>query len=92
VGTAIALDAFASMALDRGAVERGSRLAAAADRLRHEIGSNITFGELGREPPLTRARQMMGPADLERAVEQGRELTVDQAVAMALEDAPAVKS
>jgi hypothetical protein len=33
----------------------------------------------------------MGPADLERAVEQGHGLTLDQAVAMALEDAPAVQ-
>ena len=65
---------------------RGARLAAAADSLREEMAGSVTFRELRREHPLTRATRMMGPADLERAVEQGRGLTLDQAVAMALGD------
>jgi predicted ATPase/class 3 adenylate cyclase len=89
VGTSMALDGFASIAIERGDVRRGARLAAAADRLRDEIGSQITFTELGREQPLARARRLMEPADLERAVGQGRELSADEAVALALEVARA---
>lgn len=89
IGTALALDAFASAALDRSDVDRGVELSAAADRLRREIGGNVTVREIGWEEPLTRARAMMDPAEHERAVERGRALTVDQAVAMALEDVPA---
>ena len=78
------LDAIASVALDRGDVDHGARLAAAADSLREEMAGSVAFTELRREHPLTRATRMMGPADLERAVKQGRGLTLDQAVAMAL--------
>jgi hypothetical protein len=86
VGTALGLDAFATVALDRGDVDRGIQLAAAADRLRREIGSNISFKELGREAPLGRASDMTSEAVFERSADQGRALSVDEAVAMALED------
>jgi predicted ATPase/class 3 adenylate cyclase len=85
VGTALALDGFASLALERGDAGRAVRLAAAADRLREEIGSNITFKEVGREQPLGRARRLVGGADVELAIEAGRRLSVDEAVAIALE-------
>jgi predicted ATPase/class 3 adenylate cyclase len=89
VGTALALDAFACAALDRGEVDRGVRLSAAADRLRREIGGNVTIGAIGWDEPLARAKGMIGQAQYELAFEQGRALSADQAVAMALEDAPA---
>ena len=88
VGIALALDAIASAALDRGEVDRGIRLSSAADRLRKDIGGNVGIGHIGLEEPLTRAQGRMGPAQYERAVEHGRALTADQAVAMALEDVP----
>jgi len=88
VGIALALDAIASAALDRGEVDRGIRLSSAADRLRKDIGGNVTIGQIGVEEPLTRAQAMISPAQYERAVEHGRALTADQAVAMALEDVP----
>ena len=89
VGTALALDAFACAALDRGDVDRGVRLSAAADRLRREIGGNVTIGAIGWDEPLARAQAMVGSAQYELALEQGRALSTDEAVAMALEDAPA---
>jgi len=88
VGTALALDAVASLAVDRGDMDRGARLAAAADRLREENGGNITLRELGREHPLARLAGMTEPSDFARAVEEGRQLTLDEAVAMALGDSP----
>lgn len=86
VGTALALDAIALAALDGGNADRGVRLASAADRLRMEIGGNVTLGQIGLEEPLSRGRGMIPAAEYERACAAGRALTVDQAVAMALED------
>lgn len=86
VGTALALEALATVALHAGELERGVRLAAAGDRLREEMGGNITLGELGRERPLARARRLMRGEDLERAMEEGRALSVDEAVTRALSD------
>lgn len=88
VGTALALDAIAVAALDRGDVHRGVRLASAADRLRRDIGGNVTLGQVGMEEPLTRAKAMMELAEFEGAVAMGGVLTVDQAVTLALEDLP----
>jgi hypothetical protein len=86
VGTALALDAIASAALDGGDVDRGIRLSSAADRLRKEIGGNVTLSQIGLDEPLARARRMVSPERYERAVELGRDLTPGQAVALALED------
>lgn len=69
-----------------GGAEDGAGLGNLGQRLCH---GNITLREIGREPPLTRASRMMGPADLDRASEEGRHLTLDQAVSIALEEAPA---
>ena len=85
MATALGLDAIATIALDQGDMDRGVRLAAAADRLRNEVGTNITFKELGREAPLERARRTTGVAFPEGAAAQGRELSVDEAVALALD-------
>jgi predicted ATPase/class 3 adenylate cyclase len=89
VGTALALDAIASVALDRGDVDRGIRLSSAADRLRKDIGGKVTLGEIGLAEPLTRARGMVGRDEYERAFKAGQALSADQAVAMALEEVPA---
>ena len=55
VGTALGLDALATVALDRGDVPRAIRLAAAADRLRSEIGGKVTLSQVGIAEPLVRA-------------------------------------
>jgi predicted ATPase len=89
VGTALALDAIASVAIDRGDVDRGIRLSSAADRLRKDIGGNVTLAEIGLAEPLTRAQGMVGREEYERAFKGGYALSADQAVALALEEVPA---
>jgi predicted ATPase/class 3 adenylate cyclase len=86
VGTALALDAIASAALDRGDVDRGIRLSSAADRLRKDIGGNVTLSQIGLDEPLGRAQRMVGRDHYEREVKLGRALSADQAVAMGLEE------
>jgi hypothetical protein len=86
VGTAISLDGIATVALERGDISRAIRLAAAADRLRKEIGGRVTLGQIGLEEPLDRAARLVDPAEFQRLVEAGRGLTVDQAVALALQE------
>jgi predicted ATPase/class 3 adenylate cyclase len=84
VGTALALEAVAAAALDRGDVVRGVRLSAAAERLRRESGAPVSFDFLGLEAPLVRARSMMDSVEYEAAVNEGRTLSVEDAVAVAL--------
>ena len=84
-GLSIALDVLATLAFERGAPERGARLAAAADRLRREVGGGPSTAIILLEEPLDRARRTMAPADFERAVAAGWALTTDEAVALGLE-------
>ena len=63
----------------------GARLAAAADRLRREVGGGPSSAVVGEEEPLDRGRRTMAPADFERAVAAGRALSTDEAVALGLE-------
>jgi len=72
-------------ALGRGEPEQGTILAAAADRLRREVGGGPGRARLGLEEPLDQARRTMAAADFERAAASGRALTTDEAVALALE-------
>lgn len=87
VGTSLALEAVGWAAVEDGRPELGVRLAAAAERLREEIRGNVSLAELRREPPLARARRLMPEEAFEAARQQGRALTVDEAVALALEEA-----
>jgi len=84
-GLSIALDVLATLVLEQGESERGARVAAAADRLRREVGGGSTGALLGLEAPLDRARRTMAPADFERKVAAGRALTIDEAVALGLD-------
>ena len=85
IGAALALESVANMALDLGEVERAAQLASAGERLRSEIGGGPTMAMGGWEEPLPRIRAVMDPADLERALADGRALTTEQAAALAHE-------
>jgi predicted ATPase/class 3 adenylate cyclase len=85
IGLSIALDSLATLVFEQGEPERGAILAAAADRLRREVGGGPSGALLGLEEPLDRARRTMAPSDFERAVAAGRALTTDEAVALGLE-------
>jgi predicted ATPase/class 3 adenylate cyclase len=84
-GLSVAFDALATLVFEQGEPERGTRLAAAADRLRREVGGGPSTAVVGGEEPLDRGRRTMAPADFERAVAAGRELSTDEAVALGLE-------
>jgi hypothetical protein len=60
-------------------------LAAAADRLRREVGGGPNAAIVDAEEPLDRARRTMAPSDFERAVAAGRAPTLDAAVELGLE-------
>ena len=64
---------------------KGARLAAAADRLRREVGGGPSTAIILLEEPLDLARRTMTQADFEQAVAVGRGLTTDEAVALGLE-------
>jgi predicted ATPase len=84
-GLSIALDSLATLILGEGELERGAILAAAADRLRREVGGGPQAAIVDVEEPLDRARRAMAPSDFERAVAVGRALTLDEAVELGLE-------
>jgi hypothetical protein len=89
VPIALALDGVATIAIDGGDVERGVRLAAAADELRRGLGGSVQVAVAGREPPLEVARRAMDPGAFARAEAEGRAMSLDDAVALALEGVPA---
>ena len=84
----VGLDGLATVALERGELAKGARLAAASDQLRTSIGGGPTLDLVGLEPALDHARRLMDPIDFERAADEGRALTMEQAVAEALGDRP----
>ena len=85
MGTAVAIDAVASIALARGEVDRAIRLAAVARRVRSEIGGAPSMEVAGVEAPLTVAERMTAPADYARALAEGTAMTVEEAIALAFE-------
>ena len=82
----IALDVLATLMLEQGGDPAlGASLAAAADRLRGEVGGGPSTAIVLLEEPLELARRAMAPTDFERAVAAGRALTTEQAIALGLE-------
>ena len=84
-GTAVALDSLAHAALEAGRHGRGATLAAAAARLRDEVGGGVSIAVIGFEEPLTRAERVMGPAEVASATAAGRAMSLEQAVAAAFD-------
>ena len=84
----LGLDGLATVALERGELQKGARLAAASDALRTSIGGGPTLDMVGVEPALDHARRKMDPVEFERAVGEGRAMTTEQAIAEAIADGP----
>ena len=80
----IGLDGLATVALERGRTRVGARLAAASDQLRTSVGGGPTLAIVGLEPALDHARRKLEQSEFEEAAEEGRAMTVEQAVAEAL--------
>jgi len=88
---AVGLDGLATVALERGELSKGARIAAASDQLRITIGGGSTLELVGLEPALEHARRVMDPIEFERATAEGRLLTTEQAMAEAVGGRPLVE-
>jgi predicted ATPase/DNA-binding XRE family transcriptional regulator len=84
---AFVLEAFASLAVARGDVDRGAVLSGAAAALRHEIGSSVPPA---MQPQVDRAVRLaqegLGEGAFAEAWAEGQAMTLEQAVAFALEE------
>ena len=81
------LEALAEVAGERGEVRRAARLWGAADALRQTAGALWLAFELRvHEPYLAAARSRMDEASWTEAWEEGRAMTLEEAVSYALED------
>ena len=83
------LDDFAAVALSDGDAERATRLLAAAAAVREETGDETAEEDWDYERQMrgrteTAARERLGPR-FDAEWESGRALTIDEAVALALE-------
>jgi Adenylate and Guanylate cyclase catalytic domain len=84
--SAVAIQALAVLSIHEGNVERGVRLAGAADRFREIAGGEAPPAIVGQEEPLDLARGKLPPERIESLWEEGRALTLEQAAALARED------
>ena len=76
---------IAFLELRRGRAERAVTLAAAADRVKEQIGGELPEALIRTGDPAGEARGRLDPEAFERADAAGRRMTLDQAVAYALE-------
>jgi len=84
-GTAEGLTGLAAVAAASGDADRAATLLGAAERLRESIaGSELPLERRTMAPHLDRARESLGPAAWSTALERGRGLSLDVAVAQAL--------
>jgi tetratricopeptide (TPR) repeat protein len=85
IETAVDLYRFAYALALEGRAETAAQLVSRADALREEIGASMSWIAEFNEPTRTTIRSQLDEAALADAMEQGRALTVDQAIALALE-------
>jgi tetratricopeptide (TPR) repeat protein len=90
-GIAFALEGWASAAAALGRTACAARAWGAGERLRQELGSpRPPKGQLRFEREVTAARAALGDdAAFDRAWQEGRAMTLEQAVTLALEDSAA---
>jgi hypothetical protein len=87
LGIAAALEAIAALNARENKMEPAARLWGAAERLREEIGSPLPPAEREEyDCAVSAARQARGDEAFLAAWEQGRALTLEQAVKYALEE------
>jgi predicted ATPase/class 3 adenylate cyclase len=81
---------LAKLELDTGHPERAVRLAVAAEKWTDLLGGQLPDEFIHAGNPLEDARGILSPEEHARGVEEGREMTLDEVVAFALEEkAPA---
>jgi predicted ATPase/class 3 adenylate cyclase len=80
------LQGLAAVAVATGDPERGVRLLGANDAIREQLGGGPPPEWLRLGDPLAEARRSLGAEAYQRAWESGRELSVDEAVALAMRE------
>jgi hypothetical protein len=90
-GIAFALEGLAAVAAALGSSLRATRIWGAAERLREEIGAPLPPNERPRyDRRVAEVRAALRDnVTFERAWQEGRALTIDQGIALALSDAAA---
>ena len=78
---------IAFLELRQGRPERAVRLAAAAERVKEQIGGELPEALIRTGDPAEEARARLDSETFDRALEEGRRMTLAQAVAYALETA-----
>ncbi|MBA4184055.1 MAG: protein kinase [Acidobacteria bacterium] len=87
IDISLSLDGFAALAAKHGDAERATRLAAVAEHLRELIGYEMETADLSfRDAYLAELRAVLDEADFSIAYEQGRNLKLEEAVALCLEE------
>jgi hypothetical protein len=87
VGVIDSLDDLGAVAGARGEPLRAARLWGAADALRELTGYTLSVGEAGfYEPYMSAVRSELGETAFRAAWEEGRAMTEEQAIALALEN------
>jgi predicted ATPase/class 3 adenylate cyclase len=76
---------FAALEIAQGRPVQAVRLAAASARYTDELGVQPSESVVRAGDPIAEARAVLDPATFEQAVESGRAMTVEQVVALALE-------
>ncbi len=86
-GTAWRLEGFAGLAVKEEEWERAARLYGAAQALLDSIGAQLDpIDRLGYDQYVAAAREQLGEAAFAKAWAEGRAMTVEQAIAYALEN------
>jgi len=87
IDISLSLDGFAALAAKHGDAERATRLAGVAEHLRELIGYEMETADLSfRDAYLAELRAVLDEADFSIAYEQGRNLKLEEAVALCLEE------
>jgi tetratricopeptide (TPR) repeat protein len=84
IGLALALDAIAHVGIAHDDVVRGVQLAAAAARLRTELGGSTSMEMGGWQEPLEHGRSLLPSDAYDQAVAAGHALSVEEAFALGL--------
>jgi predicted ATPase/class 3 adenylate cyclase len=89
--TAVGLCHAAQTLVSVGQPQTAARLIAAFETLSEDIGGSFPWVNRMKDDALASIRAKVGPAELEAAQEEGRRLTADKAVALALDAFEAVQ-
>jgi hypothetical protein len=84
-GLALSLDNLADLEISRGNLMRAMRLAGASEVMKEGVGGQAPPDLITFPDPRQRARPLMSEQEIETAWEEGRRMSVEQAITYARE-------